>query len=49
MKSSELLSILKQCHSNEPEFIQAVEEFWKISQRFMTNPLFINTLIYLTA
>ena len=29
MKSSELLSILKQCHSNEPEFIQAVEEFWE--------------------
>ena len=29
MKSSELLSILKQCHRNEPEFIQAVEEFWE--------------------
>jgi glutamate dehydrogenase (NADP+) len=29
MKSSELLTTLKQRHSNEPEFIQAVEEFWE--------------------
>ena len=34
MKSSELLSILKQCHSNEPEFIKRSKNSGKISQRF---------------
>ena len=29
MKSQQLLTVLKQRHSNEPEFIQAVEEFWE--------------------